>query len=376
MNLFNTSQTENSFNQLSDWANDAIATANAIATQTAQTGQKVLETTTETTGKTLDAIADFPLTRFFTKTLKADWLGVALGRVNTEDVQATVTKVQRRYPHETSSEIAHRLVVNKAWSAGGVGLMTNLIPPMAIALLGVEIVAITRMQVEMVYEIAAAYGLDLNESSRRGEALAIFGLALGSNGAIKTGLSFAEVIPGIGPVLGASSNAALFYGLGYVACRYYEAKQKSPTGSVDLDAIRRASAVELADSLEQRAVMDRILIHVIRTSYPDGDWSDILPKLHTCTHLSPSSLATISETLDAPEPLDTLLDQLDPTFAVPLLAQSYRIARANGEISLAESQLLNDIAARFQLDFSAIQVAVDESPTPPQCTPAIASEGF
>lgn len=358
MTSFNNTSINQAFDRVSEMIRDAAAT-----------GQKLLDTTTTNTGKTLDAIADFPLTRFFTKTLKADWLGVALGRVNTEEVQATVNKVRREYPYESPNDLAHRLIVQKALSAGGVGLMTNLIPPLAIALLGVEIATITKMQVEMVYEIAAAYNLDLNDPSRRGEALAIFGLALGSNGAIKTGLSFAEIIPGVGAIVGASSNIALFYGLGFVASRYYEAKQNNPNGNINLEAVRQASAADLAGTLEQRIIMDKILVHVIRISYPDGDWSQILPKLRSCTNLSPSSLAAISEHLDTPEALDTLLDRLDSDFATPLLAQAYRIARANGEISLPESALLNDLANRFNLDLIGIQTAVDESMTSPQCAP-------
>jgi uncharacterized protein (DUF697 family) len=358
MTSFNNTDINQAFDRVSDLMKGAVTN-----------GQKFLDTTTTNTGKTLDAIADFPLTRFFTKTLKADWLGVALGRVNLEQVQTTVNQVRREYPYESPNNLAHRLIVQKALSAGGVGLMTNLIPPMAIALLGVEIATITKMQVEMVYEIAAAYDLELDEPSRRGEALAIFGLALGSNGVIKTGLSFAEIIPGVGAILGASSNMALFYSLGFVASRYYEAKRDNPNGNVNLEAVRQASAADLVSTLEQRAIMDKILVHVIRVSYPDGDWSQILPKLRSCTNLSPSSLAAISEYLDTPESLDTLLERLDSNFATPLIAQAYRIARANGEISLAESALLNDLARRFNLSLIAIQTAVDESMIAPHCAP-------
>ncbi|MEC4803933.1 MAG: hypothetical protein SAJ12_22535 [Jaaginema sp. PMC 1079.18] len=355
---FSSANLEATYNRLAELTQGAIAT-----------GQKLVETTTENTGKTLDAIAEFPLTRFFTQTLKADWLGVALGRVNTKNIQATVTDIQRKYPNATPDDLAHRLIVQKAINAGGVGLMTNLIPPMAIALLGIEIATITKMQVEMVYEIAAVYGLNLDDPSRRGEALAIFGIALGSNGAIKTGLSFAEIIPGIGAIIGASSNAALFYGLGFVASRYYENKQSNPQKNVDLEAVRQASAVDLASTLAQRSIVDKILVHVIRVSYPDGDWSAILPKLRTCTNLSPSSLATISEHLDNPTPLVALYDALDASFAPSLVAQAYRITRANGEVSVAESALLNDMANRFNLDLVAIQTTVDESMPLPQCAP-------
>lgn len=73
----------------------------------------------------------------------------------------------------------------------------------------------------MVYQIAYAYGLNLQEPARKGEVLAIFGLALGSGCAIKAGLGFLRNVPVAGAVIGASTNAATLYALGYAACRFY-----------------------------------------------------------------------------------------------------------------------------------------------------------
>jgi uncharacterized protein (DUF697 family) len=50
---------------------------------------------------------------------------------------------------------------------------------------------------------------------------------MGGSGVLKGGLSFVELIPVIGAVVGASSNATLIYSLGYIACRFYEAKRHS-----------------------------------------------------------------------------------------------------------------------------------------------------
>jgi uncharacterized protein (DUF697 family) len=79
----------------------------------------------------------------------------------------------------------------------------------------------------MVYRIAGAYGFSLKDPARRGEALGIFGLSVGGSGTLKVGLGLVELLPGVGAVVGASSNAALLYSLGYAACRFYEAKRNS-----------------------------------------------------------------------------------------------------------------------------------------------------
>lgn len=195
-----------------------------LETTTLET-QKLIERTTEQTGRTLQAIAENPVLKFFSESLGVSWLKTILGQINVEQVQTTVRQLQLEYPQETPSQIANRIMMQKAWEAGRIGLITNIIPPLAAALLGIELLAIVKLQAEMVYHIAAAYGLDLREPARRGEMLAIYALSLGG-GALKTGLNVVEIIPGFGVVVGASSDAILLYALGFTACQFYEAKSR------------------------------------------------------------------------------------------------------------------------------------------------------
>jgi uncharacterized protein (DUF697 family) len=185
--------------------------------------QKFIESTTDKTGRSLKSIAENPLLKPIKNVFGMDVFMAILGEVDQTKVKATVSKLQLTYPTETPSQIANRILVQKAWEAGRVGFLTNIIPPIAAVLLSIELAAITKMQAEMVYEIAAAYGLDLDEPARRGEVLAIFGLSMGG-GVLKTGLGFVEILPVVGPVLGASSDATILYALGYTACQFYQRK--------------------------------------------------------------------------------------------------------------------------------------------------------
>lgn len=186
-----------------------------------------VETATQSTGETLNKIAENPLIRFINSKFGNSWLKNLLGKVETQTVSLKVKKLQQQYPLETSGDIAHRLMVEKAKQGAGIGVVTNFIPPLAAALFALDLAAIAKLQAELIYEIAAVYGLDLEDPSRRGEVLAIFGLALGGSSVVKTGLSFAEIIPGAGLVIGASTNAVVIYGVGQAACHYYEAKNKN-----------------------------------------------------------------------------------------------------------------------------------------------------
>ncbi|HEY9672712.1 MAG TPA: hypothetical protein V6D11_14805, partial [Waterburya sp.] len=189
-------------------------------------------------------------------------------QVDLVKVEDSVRRLNQKYPDETPRQIAHRVMVEKAIYAGSTGLMTSLVPGAAIALFAVDLTATSALQAEMVYQIAAAYGLDLKDPVRKGEVLTIFGLALGGNQAVKAGLELLQNTPIAGAVIGASSNAVMLYTVGYAACRYYEAKLQSQSTEATLVASKEASENYLKDAIAQQIVMDQILVHVISAANP------------------------------------------------------------------------------------------------------------
>ncbi|MDY6784598.1 MAG: hypothetical protein SW833_18985 [Cyanobacteriota bacterium] len=338
-------------------AGDAIAAATQAATQVgncagnavesaSQTAQSLLEQATHATGSTLSTLANNPILKFMTDRLGANWLKTLLGGVDVEKIKAKVEALKQKYPQETPGQIAHRLTVDKAMTAAGVGFATNIIPPIAAALLGIELAATAALQAEMVYEIAAAYELDLSQPARRGETIAIFGLALGTD-ALKAGLGLIELIPGIGAVVGASSNAVMFFSLGFAARQFYEAKQKSPTMPMNEENLRQESRAYNETLLTQRDLMDRVLVHAIRASYPTRSLSEILPELKEAG-LSPTTIAAVETQWNNPQPLDELLEQLEPDFLALLLPECDRIARhRDGTISAEATALLDAIRSHL-----------------------------
>lgn len=206
-------------------ASDTLtSTTNAIGEAVIPTAHRLVEQGTETVGNIVTPIAEHPLVQYATKVPGLNWLLAALGQVNIDRVYGDVEKLRQQYPADTAHQLAERIVVDAAMKAAGIGLVTNLVPPIALSLLAVDVAAITALQAEMIYRIAAVYGFVLTEPARRGEVLAIWGLSMGGSNVLKSGLSIVEIIPGIGTVIGASSDAALLYSLGYAACRFYETK--------------------------------------------------------------------------------------------------------------------------------------------------------
>lgn len=286
-----------------------------------------------------------PLVRRLAGVLRLDWLTGVSQNVDVEKAQITVNELKQQYPNESPSQIAHRLMVRKSLQAGRTGFLTSLLPGFATAMLALDLAATAALQTELVYEIAAAYGLDLQDPSRRGEVLAIFGLAMGGSNAVKAGLGFLRNVPFAGAMIGASTNATVLYSLGYAASRFYEAKLREeadePTTET-LKAIQQQSEQYLNVAMAQQAIMDQILVHMILASYPEKTWNDIVPELKKM-QLEPNSLNAIAAHLQSPQPLGALVQQLNCDFAIPLLAQCRRIAESSGEISPQEAEVIEAV---------------------------------
>lgn len=338
----------------------------ALGVGEAATGQAhdLVSDVTRGAGEAVTSVTDNWLVRRLTRFLNLDWLLGATDSVDLASSEAAVRKLQQEYPNESSSQIAHRIMVEKATYAGGIGLASSVLPGIALALLAVDLAATTRLQAQMVYQIAAAYGLDLKDPARKGEVLGIFGLGLGGSRALKAaGLGLLRNVPFAGAVIGASSNAAMLYSLGYAACRFYEAKLNSPTevtSKETIAALKQDSEKYLKTAIAQEAVMDQILVHMILASHPEKSWKEILPELKAL-NLSPNSLDAIAKNIKSPQPLDTLLVQLNRDFAVPLLAQCYRIVQQDNVKTPEEARVIDAIATKFNIDLNLIKSVVQSA---------------
>ena len=149
----------------------------------------------------------------------------------------------------------------------------------------------------------------------------------------------------------------MLYSLGYAACRFYEAKLKSPetlNSKTGIAQLEQQSKKYLETAIAQEAVMDRILVHMILASHPEKTWSEIQPQLKQL-NLSPSSLEAISRNIQSPQPLEVLLEQLNRDFAIPLLAQCCRIARLDERKTPEEDRIIQAIATKFNLNLEQIE---------------------
>ncbi|MBF2065825.1 MAG: hypothetical protein IGS39_15590 [Calothrix sp. C42_A2020_038] len=316
----------------------------------AEQTRKLIEVSTQFTGHVANSLGNNWLIRKLAGVLNLNWLIGASSNINLDKAAESVQKLKQTYPSESPRQLAHRIMVEKATKAGGIGLATSVIPGVAAALLAIDLAATTELQSEMVYKIASVYGLDLKDPARKGEVVAIFGLALGGGKLLKAaGLSLLRNVPFAGAVIAASSNATMIYSLGYAACRFYEAKLDADTdlsSEETIDKLKQESEQYLEKAVSQQAIMDRILVHMILSSHPNKTWEEILPELKAI-NLGSHSLEEIEKSIHSPQPIEELLNQLDSDYAVTLLAQCQRIAQISGTVSPEEQKIIDAIQSKF-----------------------------
>ncbi|MFS0518132.1 hypothetical protein ACEYW6_25915 [Nostoc sp. UIC 10607] len=309
---------------------------------------------TQIVGQALAIVGNNPQLQVAIKSLNQDWLNPLIQQVDLVKAEAAVRKLQQEHPNEEPAQIAHHLMLEKAVLAGGTGLASSFAPGQAAAMFMVDWAATSALSVELVYQIAAAYGMNLNDSERRGEAVAIFGLGLGGKTAIKAGLGLLRNLPVAGAVIGASSNAVMIYTLGYAACQFYEAKQNPLTLEATLVDAQVESEKFIEAAISQEKIMDQILVHIVLAGNPDNSWEDILPELQAA-NLSPASIDAIASHIKSPPSLETLLEQINSDFAVPLLAQCQKVDHLDGIITPAEAKVIDSIKKKLNFDLTAIK---------------------
>lgn len=190
--------------------------------------QPFLEPATETIGRVVAPITNLPFIEYATAMPGVKWLLAAVGQVNVEKVRLDVDELRQQYPNDSKRQLAQRVMADTTMQAAGIGLITNFVSPVALALTLVDIGAVAALQANMLYRIAAIYGYSPDEDARRGEVLTIWFVSSGGSSVLKSGLSGIETIPGVGAAIGVAADASLLYSVGYLACRYYETKRQLP----------------------------------------------------------------------------------------------------------------------------------------------------
>ncbi|MCT7949472.1 EcsC family protein [Ancylothrix sp. C2] len=149
-------------------------------------------------------------------------------KVDAEKAKKNVNKIKEDHPDRSPALIAQILINEKAIWSTATGLL-NLVPGVGLLL---DFGTTTPLLIQMVYEIAYAYGEDIKNPEKSSEILAILGLTLTADTLPKLGLAFLlKNTPTASWAVSPFVNAMAFLAVGYAACEYYEAKKAMPSAA-------------------------------------------------------------------------------------------------------------------------------------------------
>ena len=363
-------------------ANSAVHAYGAVGEIAGSVGAKTRETVderampllvglTERAGDITESITNHSPLRRVAKAFNLEqWLDIS-SHVDTVKAAQTVANLKNEFPSESNRQIARRLITQKALYAGGVGLSTSL-PGLAIPMLALDMAATSLLQTELVLQIAAVHGLDLDDPARKGEMLAVFGCVLGGNKAGKAGfelfrnsewaakglnaitkvpvekigLGVLRNVPLMGAAIGATANAAMIYALGNAACSFYEKRLNVGANDEAMKLVKRDTQLYLEASATQKQIADQVLLHVVLAGRPATDKTELLATLREMD-FSDASIETIEIGLDSPKSLEELLPQLESEFASYVAVQARNIALMDDLINEEEYEILYIIERHF-----------------------------
>ncbi|MBL1209422.1 EcsC family protein [Geminocystis sp. GBBB08] len=324
-------------------------TANETTKKINETAEGINKTFTETTQKVfqeLDKATEF--------IANSPLLTKVIEQIDLEKAEEALIALKTKYPEDSPNQIAQKLMQQKAIFAGGTGFASSMLPGAAMAFLALDLAAVAALQAEMLFQIAGAYGMNLKAPQRKKEILTIFGIALGGTHAASAGLNILRTTPALGAVIGASSNVAMTYAIGYSACRFYENLILNGNNTQNLIASALESDLFLEGAISQEKIMDQILFFFILAENSHKNWTEIESQLNIL-NFSSESISNLKEVNISETNLDNLLDKIDPNFILPLYSQCEKILETNGEnINYTQLEIINKIKEKITLNTSNI----------------------
>lgn len=203
-----------------------------------------------------------PQLSFLSKESEPETLNLLINWVCGVDIYAAKTsaiKLKEKYKGHTNSEIAHIIIVEKSFQAACLSVVKSIGATQLInALADVDIPTIAILSAEMIYQIAAIYGQDLDSPERQLEVIAAFGLAFLGEQAIDVGIDWLKygLIPGA--IINAATKGLMMYALGNTAILLYEAKVNKTLEPLNdsevFNEIKEESQRYIADAQDEEVV--------------------------------------------------------------------------------------------------------------------------
>ena len=214
-----------------------------------------------------------------------EWIAESICDINFTAASKSVTRLITRVRHKTPREIAQRLIIHKSLQAAGLELIGDVVATVnnildGLGAEGIDLPKIAKLGAEMVYQIAEIYGFNIDAPERKQEALFLFSWIFLGEKIIDIGIDWLK-LGYINKLLKVGSKALMIYGLGHVACFYYEYKQKFEFSLIPSDNLLNKLRQERDDYFPNdvsEATVKQKLILEISITFPEINY-ELLERL-------------------------------------------------------------------------------------------------
>ncbi|MBW4592290.1 MAG: hypothetical protein KME46_05015 [Brasilonema angustatum HA4187-MV1] len=143
-------------------------------------------------------------------------------QINLDAVEKFVTLLLTKFPNATPEQITQRLLRRQLFRVSRTSVVMSVVPSKMAESVGVDHVEIALIQAEIIFQIAVAYGFELQIPECKNEAFAILDRVLRANRLATIGLSATQIIPVAGGFINTGTDTYLVYQIGNTAQQFYK----------------------------------------------------------------------------------------------------------------------------------------------------------
>lgn len=143
-------------------------------------------------------------------------------QIDLDAVEKFVTLVLTKFPNATPEQMTQRLLRRQLLRVSRTSVVMSVVPSKMAESVGVDHVEIALIQAEIIFQIAVAYGFELQVPECKNEAFAILDRVLRANRLARIGLSATQMIPVAGGFINTGTDTYLVYQIGNTAQQFYK----------------------------------------------------------------------------------------------------------------------------------------------------------
>ncbi|MEW5819741.1 MAG: EcsC family protein [Cyanobacteriota bacterium] len=349
----------------------------------------------EKSGKVIGGILDYitasNLYRIITEKLGIHWFFEKILNVDVFKVQRQVEKFRQKYPDDPPHKLAERLTKHKAFYTASIGFTSGLIPANIPALI-FDFITSTAAQAELIYEIAMVYGLDLEDTTRKGEVLTLIALGAGSSKTAEATLrlavdissrkfgqvmtekmlkafsivvgekiakkSLSKLIPVLGGLIGASINASVIMLTGKGAIAFYQQTSQRNLlydGKLpdELKNIFSKSAINENNDFNLRAliVVKTVIFLLNKANYSEESIYKTIEQFFAELLIDLDTRELILQEIKQPTYNDFLIEKMDKETVSLIISKAIMCINNLGNLNDFHKKYLKALSIKFELPF-------------------------